>query len=51
LQTLRADAVMNGFANSPMNDYYRGWEVEYQSGQKIGEKFRKDFSNFLNRPR
>jgi len=46
LQTLKADAVMNGFLSSPMNDYYRGWEVDNQ----IGEKFMKKFSNFLNRP-
>jgi hypothetical protein len=41
---------MNGFLNSPMNDYYKGWEFDFQSGQKISERFRNDFTNYKNRP-
>lgn len=53
LQELEADALMKGLLNSSMNDYYRGWEVNYQIGERNRVEFQKvieDFLKFLNRP-
>jgi hypothetical protein len=30
LQVLKAGAVLNGIFKQPMNDYYKGWEVDNQ---------------------